>query len=144
VKKEEEKTNFKLDPKIYREQLDNIELRSISLDSFSAIVNRDKLTSSMKTAITEKRKYEIKEKGEVLFSHSFELITTQKTKKDFAIKINCLYSLSFTSKVELTEDFWDIFKAMNLQLNTWPYFREFVQNTTQRMSVFPLTLPLYK
>lgn len=144
MRKNSEKKEFKLDPKEYKDKLGNVELKSICLDSFSATVNRDKLGSSMKTSITDKREYEIKEDGDVVFLHSFELINTSKLKKDYGIKITCSYSLCFRSKLELTSDFWDIFSAVNLHINTWPYFREFVQNTTQRMSLLPLTLPLIK
>lgn len=135
---------FKLNPKEYKEKLGTVDLKNLCLDSFSATVNRDKLGSSMKIIINDKRNYEIKENGDVIFLHSFELINTIKSKKDYGIKIICSYSLCFRSKIELTCDFWDIFSAVNLHINTWPYFREFVQNTTQRMSIHPLTLPLIK
>jgi hypothetical protein len=144
VSNNSDQKKFKLDPKEYKEKLGSVDLKSICLDSFSAVVNRDKLGSSMKTTINDKRKYEIKENGDVVFLHSFELINTTKSKKDYGIKISCSYSLCFRSKLELSSAFWDIFLAVNLHINTWPYFREFVQNTTQRMSVYPLTLPLIK
>jgi len=144
VKKNSDKKEFKLEPKVYKEKLHKVELLSISLDSFSAKVNRDKIGNSMKTSVKDTRTYDIKENGDVVFLHSFELINTEKLKKDYGIKINCTFSLCFSSKEELTRDFWDIFSAVNLHINTWPFFREFVQNTTQRMSVFPLTLPLLK
>lgn len=135
---------FKLDPKVYKELLRSIDLESICLDSFSSQIKRDKLSSSMKTTIDDKREYEIKENGDVCFLHTFTLINTAKTKKDFCVKISCSYSVTFRSKTPLTSDFWDIFSAINLPINTWPFFREFVQNTTQRMSLPPLTLPLLK
>jgi hypothetical protein len=32
----------------------------------------------------------------------------------------------------------------NAMLNSWPYWREFVQNTVSRMNLPPLTLPLFR
>lgn len=135
---------FKLSPGEYKNKLVGVELQSISLDSFSATVKREKLGQSMKTIIDDKRTFEIKENGDVLFMHSFDLINTTSTKKEYAIKLNCLYALVFRSSMQLDNDFWEIFSAVNLHINTWPYFREFVQSATQRMSVYPITLPLLK
>lgn len=135
---------FKLDPKEYKEKLSRVELENIFLDSFSATVKRDKLGSAMKVDIKDKREYKIQENGDVVFLHSFELVSSLKSKKDYGLKIKCTYSVYLHSTIELTNDFWDIFSSVNLHINTWPYFREFVQSTTQRMSVPPLTLPLIK
>jgi hypothetical protein len=36
------------------------------------------------------------------------------------------------------------FCRTNAMLNSWPYWREFVQNTSVRMNMPPLTLPLFR
>jgi hypothetical protein len=38
----------------------------------------------------------------------------------------------------------NLFAEANGVFNAWPYFREFVQSTTQRMGVPPIVLPLYR
>lgn len=36
------------------------------------------------------------------------------------------------------------FAATNAVFNAWPYWREFIQNTTARMNLPPVTLPLFR
>lgn len=144
VTKKTVKSEFKLDPKEYKRKLGYVELKNIYLDSFSATSRRDKLSGSIRTIVDDNREYELQENGSAIFKHSFQLIGTRKYKKDYGIKIKCTYSLQFDSTDDLEEEFWDIFSEVNLHINTWPYFRELVQNTTQRMSIMPLTLPLLK
>jgi preprotein translocase subunit SecB len=43
-----------------------------------------------------------------------------------------------------TEDGLAEFASVNAVFNAWPYFRELVQSTMARMSLPPLTLPLYR
>ncbi len=48
------------------------------------------------------------------------------------------------SEYSFNEEFLKIYLDVNLNYNTWPYFREFVQSATQRAGLPPLTLPFYK
>ncbi|MBN2053445.1 hypothetical protein JW905_00900 [bacterium] len=45
---------------------------------------------------------------------------------------------------DFNDSVWDVFSALNIPLNAWPYLREYVQNVTQRLGIPPLTLPLYQ
>lgn len=146
MKKEEkeEKEVHKLSPKDYREILTNVQLELIRLESCSSKIKREKFGGEMKNILKDKITYELTNENEVFFAHQYDLIFTQTNQKDFALKISCTYSAKFSSTVPFSEEFLDIFSNINIHLNTWPYFREFVQNITQRMSIPPLTLPLMK
>jgi len=52
--------------------------------------------------------------------------------------------LLLKSKEKFTDEFFDVYKEVSLKLNTWPYFREFVNNITSRMNIPPLTIPFFK
>ena len=80
----------------------------------------------------------------IAFYQKYQLTTYEKNKRDFAFKIVAKYEVTFKQEQILSKEFWHIFSGLNLHINTWPYFREFVQNMTQRINVPPLTLQLLK
>jgi hypothetical protein len=51
---------------------------------------------------------------------------------------------SLTSLDNLNADSFNAFGEGNGIYNVWPYWREFVQSTTVRMGLPPLTLPVYR
>ncbi len=66
----------------------------------------------------------------------------EKSKKFLTVK--CAYRLIYSSEEEFTEEFFELFKARTLPVNSWPFFRELVNNITARMYIPPITLPLIK
>ena len=147
-KKEGQKSTKKpeLSPDRYREYLKQTELESITLLSCSAKIRKDYFAESIKHIISDKVKYEVPESGSnnAKLQHEYQFIITRSTKKDYAVKIVCEFEVELTSESEITEEFLEIFSKVNLHMNTWPYFREFVQNMLQRMGLPPLTLPFLK
>ncbi len=133
-----------ISPKEYRDYLEQTELESILLSSCSAKLRKDKFGDSMKHSVSDKVKYDISEPKTARLLHEYQFVVTRSTKRDFAVKIICEFEVELTSKSEITEDFLEIFSQVNLPLNTWPYFREFIQNMLQRMGLPPLTLPFLK
>ena len=59
----------------------------------------------------------------------------------FTISASFLLTYTKTKEIEMPKDFVDIFKENGIELVSWPYFREFVQNMITRMGYPPLTLP---
>ena len=142
--KKEENVAPKLSPKEYKKILADVHLDSINLNSCSAIVKQEKLGKEMKINVKDKVTYSLPEENEVVFVQQYELISTKKTLRDYALKISCSFNVKFSSEAPLSDDFLKIFSQVNLHVNTWLYFREFVQNTAQRMCLPPITLPLLK
>jgi hypothetical protein len=52
--------------------------------------------------------------------------------------------LDFESKLEMTDELFELFAEVNLPVNTWPYLREFAASATGRMNWVPFTLPALK
>ncbi len=134
----------KISPKEYKGYLEQTELESISLLSCSARLRKDKFGETMKHSVSDKVKYDIPEPHTAILLHEYQFIVTPSTKRDFAVKIICEFEVELTSQSKITEDFLEIFSRVNLPMNTWPYFREFVQNMLQRMGLPPFTLPFLK
>lgn len=74
--------------------------------------------------------------------HKYTAIFTDGKKK--LGRIDTEFVADYMSDEPMDEECFDLFKANNLSLNTWPYFREYVSNTTGRMQWLPFTLPTRK
>lgn len=63
-----------------------------------------------------------------------------------ALRISVLFELWYglPEKLRPTPEETRAFSQTNAMLNSWPYWREFVQNTVARMNLPPLTLPLFR
>lgn len=65
--------------------------------------------------------------------------------KNFAtIEATFLLAYRISTREGLTDDHYQEFANMNGIYNAWPYWREFVQNTIARMSLPPLTIPVFR
>jgi preprotein translocase subunit SecB len=131
-------------PREYNAILDQIQLQDISLEECSAKIRRDRIAKADKIFLKGRISYEKEGENLVRIIHKYELVASSDAKRDFALKISGIFRLSYSSKVPLPDTFLEIFIDRTVPLHTWPYFREFVQNMTQRMNVPPLTLPLLK
>lgn len=133
-------------PKEYNAILAQVELVEIALEECSAKIRKDRIVKSLKISIKDKisNKREEGSAHHTRITHSYELVASSDSKRDFAIKITGLFTVAYSAKVQLTEEFLDIFIERSVPMHTWPYFRELVQNLTQRMNVPPLTLPLLR
>lgn len=137
--------DFKLTPPEYRSQLKQVQLDEIMLEECSAKIQRERLGKLLEIQIDQKVSHKCLASTRVVVNHSYKLIAAAPgAKKEFALKVTCSFGLKYSSEVDISEDFMEIFKVRNIPLNTWPYFREFVQSITQRMNIPPLTLPLLK
>ncbi|RLA92933.1 MAG: hypothetical protein DRG83_21730 [Deltaproteobacteria bacterium] len=112
------------------------------LDSCSVKTNRRKLANSVNIDVRHRASYLITNETSAAVGSVYDLVVFETTKKDFVLKLSCTYTILFTSEEPITSDFMDIFVDINVEMTTWPYFREFVQNMVQRAGLPPLTLPL--
>jgi hypothetical protein len=133
-----------LSPEEYREYLEKTELESIALQSCSSKVRRDFFAESMKNSVSDKVSYELKDSRAAILLHEYRFIITRSTLRDYAVKIVAEFEVVLASDAEMTEEFLETFSRVNLHMNTWPYFREFVQNMIQRMGLPTITLPFLK
>jgi len=60
------------------------------------------------------------------------------------IKATFLLMYRAVSLDDITEETVELFAKTNGIFNAWPYWREFVQNTTSRMNLPPLTIPVFR
>lgn len=60
------------------------------------------------------------------------------------LSIEATFALAFRSEQPMTETLFSVFQDVNLPVNSWPYFREFVASSSARMGWEPFTLPTLK
>ncbi len=138
------KIKYKIDPKEYYNLLKEVNLRSISLVSSTSRIKRENWDKSMSIGISRNMSHKVLKQAKILqINCKYSLLGSPEEgkSKDYAIKIEVTYELIYSFGKTLPKEFIDIFEQKNVPLNSWPYFREFVQNMMQRMNVQPLTLP---
>jgi len=81
--------------------------------------------------------------GQFNVSHRYNLTILDKETREDKAKISVTFYVSYSSKIPINDDLFEIFKVRNLPLNTWPYLREFIHNVTMRLGWPPFIAPLY-
>jgi preprotein translocase subunit SecB len=137
-----------LSPEIYKKYLTEVQLIEVSqINSYSqlneAALEKVFQNNFSPPAISLDTKVDHKtlEKVHLIYSE-WELSSEFAKEKLFFLKITSKYKVMLSIKAELPEEFWEIYLNTTLPLIVFPYFREFVQSTTQRMNIPPLTLPI--
>ncbi len=73
-----------------------------------------------------------------------QYILDVKTADTLLAEIEVVFAADFASREPMTDRIFTLFKEVNLPVNTWPYFREFVATTMGRWGWEPFTLPSFK
>lgn len=134
-----------ISPEEYANILSSISLTQIMLNDCSVKKHEVKTKGgAIDLDISMKLGYE-QNASEVGFLTSYKLDGVKRSEgaeeKVFTITVSFLLSYMKTKEVEITKEFVNVFKDNSIELVSWPYFREFVQNMISRMGFPPLTLP---
>ncbi len=141
-------SEFPISPQEYKEELRFIHLKEIRLDSCSAKIRRERLGETnrpLKVEVKSRTRYQILKETIAVLTDNFSLIGTQSTKRKYAIKIECEFSVIIEKeKGFLKKEFLETYLKLNLEILLWPYFREFIHSMTNRMGIPPIILPFLK
>ncbi|MHB8580960.1 MAG: hypothetical protein ACYDA4_14045 [Ignavibacteriaceae bacterium] len=132
-----------ISPVQYRELLSKTQLVEIYIIGFSSRIDKDKLPlgDNLSINITDNYNFTFqKDIAKALATFELNVPTTDSNEPILLIKVE--YEVLMEIKENLPSEFWNIYKSVTLPIQIWPYFREFVQNTTSRMNIPPLTLPI--
>lgn len=131
-------------PEEYREFIGGLSLIRIRLLSADVDVERDDVRpSETRVGITDEATYEPGE-GQFSVLHKYSISFVAEESESSVGSIHASFDLTFESDVPITETYFEVFKNVNLTMNTWPYLREFTQNMIARVGWPSFTLPLYK
>jgi len=136
------KTPKKMSSEKYSELLKCVDLHDIYLRSSKVDVN--------KVAFRDKAELQYKEDAKLIeLQDTFARIEVNyllkaKSKRRNVFEISVRFCVDFETKRDIPTEFFDIYNETSLPLQTFPYFREFVQSTVARMGLPPLIIPLRK
>ncbi|HED3532410.1 TPA: hypothetical protein R4136_003258, partial [Klebsiella pneumoniae] len=69
---------------------------------------------------------------------------TQAEETETVLTIEAIYEAIYRSKRELSKEELEEFAKQNVGFNVWPFWREFVQNSTSRMGINSVSVPFFK
>ncbi len=143
--KSKKSEDFKIPPDEYRKILRTIQLKEIVLLSANIKSNRDKFAKSLKVNVNmSPTSFQRHDEENVDIDIKCRLVAFEEKKSQYAVSLESFYRMSIIAGKGFDEEFFEIYKEVNLPVNIWPYFREFVANTTYRMNMPPITLPFYQ
>jgi preprotein translocase subunit SecB len=133
----------RISPASYNKFIDGLSLQGIKLVYSESSVMKD-FSLPADVEIEEKKDFKRLDGSEFAVTHEYKLIAKEKNKREPSFHINAKYKLIYKSKVPINKEIFDVFSEISLPLHTWPYFRQFVHETTSRMGLPPLILDLLK
>jgi hypothetical protein len=136
----------KVSPKQYREFLKGVELLGIIVKESQARRLADSIDLSRRVDLntSDRTEFRMTDGSTCIVQHHYDLSMNFTGEKERLLEIQCTFELALRVANPMTKDYFDVFAMVNLPLNTWPYFREFVHSTVSRMGLPPVILPLVK
>lgn len=135
-------------PEEYKEILKCIDLRSISLIESSFKMSED-FNAAGRVSLNMNDKYSFEEKENLIVFHAnFKFIGSKddssisKKAPLFTLKGKFIAIYEKNKEVQITNDFFEVFKEISLSMIVWPYIREYIQSTIVRSGLPPFTLPV--
>jgi len=135
----------KITPEEYRNILEALELDTLYLSELNTKFKEDFISSNLRLGIEEKNTF-VQEDSTLKVFYSFKLTASDEAKTEPAIYIFVKYTVRYKilKEILITKEFIKVFSDITIGMLLWTYFRELVNNTTYRMGMPPLVLPLKK
>ncbi len=126
----------------FNEFIQNLHLKDLRVLELSSKRKEDFLLPA-KVNITRKAKFENIGKSEIKMYITYSLSATQKGKKEPGLTITVVYLVTYKTKMEITDEYFSEFSESSLVIETWPYFRNLVHETTMQMGLPSLVLDVF-
>jgi len=137
-----------ISPQDYSKIIESIELNDIVLlESSMKVVDLDSNGGTIALNFSDKYSFNANS-NKIYFYATFKLVGVKDgvEPKGSVFTISSKYRITYfkPEQLEITTEFFDVFKELSLSMLIWPYVREFVQNNLSRAGLPQLTLPLRK
>lgn len=129
-------------PEEYNALIRSLRLQDIRMvsGSFHSDERSTGRKASIAAEIESTARFESVDDGFIAFIR-LVLVAIHKGSKSPAFRIDAEFSLTYKTGITVTQELFRPFVHLNLPVQAWPYFREFVQSATARMEWPPLALP---
>lgn len=127
----------------YNQILNGLELKQVLVEK--ELIERDVDQPPRKTSVHIQRNNEAQiadDKQSFRVRDMLHIEGSNEGSDNSLFTIDLTLMLQYQSKKLVTKSFLKQFVNNNLDLHSWPYFRELVQSATNKMNLPPLVLPL--
>jgi hypothetical protein len=134
-------SRFREDYVHFLSQLEIMDVRLVSakIDNFASSMPTRNCSVSVRTRPSYENAH-----GRIDMFHHYNLVVSAPEVQHPIAKLIVVFCVSYSSQIPMTDEVFDIFKEHSLPLTTWPYFREFVHNTFNRLGWIRLIPPAFK
>jgi len=128
---------------IPKEEYDEFVVNTFLNNVYLLQLNSELKTREIKSpAVSVELKEEVKLSGD-RFYVQITMVLRVRSGKKIPLKMKVTYELEYiTSVTDAPFEFYEEYAKTSSRLHIWPYFREIVSNTTLKMGVPPLFLPV--
>jgi len=96
-----------------------------------------------KIHIKNEAEFKNEEKNILKVYTTYKLTATEKGKKEPGMNISVAYLIIYSSKIKMSEEYFEKFSKSSLIVESWPYFRNLVHELTMRMGLPSLVLDVF-
>ncbi len=123
----------------------NLALMNLRVKKINAEFDDEKLNVSpdtQKVYIDKNAYYQILQDNFVRVFQEYVLkIANKNDENDVFVNIEVTFLLDFQTGGPIDDEVFEIFSQSTVLIDSWPYFREIVQNTLLRMGLAPIIIP---
>jgi len=123
----------------------NLALMNLRVKKINAEFDDEKLNVSPETQkvyIDKNAYYQILQDNLVRVFQEYMLkIADKNNENDVFVNIEVTFLLDFQTGGPIDDEVFEIFSQSTVLIDSWPYFREIVQNTLLRMGLAPIIIP---
>ena len=142
-----EKKEYTVPPKEYAAYVKGINIKEIKFENGSFKFTNSELVDSKSKLKPKfkKGKPELKEIHDDYFvvHHKLGFSVVEVSSRKLVIDVKCCIVVVYNHADGITKEMFEPFGDFNVPVNTWPYFREFVNSATTRLGLPPFTLPAW-
>jgi hypothetical protein len=140
-KKRNNISRFREDYAHFLSQLELMDVRVVSAKIDNSVSSAP--VSNCSVSVRTRPSYENVRDRIDMFCRYNLTVSTPEVQQPVA-KLLVVFCVSYSSKIPMTDEIFDVFKERSLPLTTWPYFREFVHNMFGRLGWIRLIPPAFK
>ncbi len=123
----------------------NLALMNLRVKKLNAEFDDEKLNvppDTQKVYIDKNSYYQILQDNLVRVFQNYTLkIANKDNENDVFVSIDATFLLDFQTGGPIDDEVFEIFSQSTVLIDSWPYFREIVQNTLLRMGLAPIIIP---
>ncbi len=123
----------------------NLALMNLRVKKLNAEFDDEKLNvppDTQKVYIDKNSYYQILQDNLVRVFQNYTLkIANKDNEDDVFVNIDVTFLLDFQTGGQIDDEVFEIFSQSTVLIDSWPYFREIVQNTLLRMGLAPIIIP---